>query len=79
MFETIQSLQCSKILGWLQPAADWHEANTTSVSQSAVTWSLMVSEVFKVISPQCPVGQPVFLRLSHGKFRGSNHPYSPLL
>lgn len=58
MFETIQSLQCYKILGWLQWAADWLMANKTSEFQSAVTWSLMLSEVFKVISPQCPEGQP---------------------
>lgn len=58
MFETIQSLQCYKILGWLERAADWLVANKTSGFQSAVTWSLMLSEVFKVIAPQCPVGQP---------------------
>lgn len=58
MFETIQSLQCYKILGWLEGAADWLVANKTSGFQSAVTWSLTLSEVFKVTSPQCPVGQP---------------------
>lgn len=76
MFETIQSLQCYKILGWLEWAADWLMANKTSEFQSAVTWSLMLSEVFKVISPQCPEGQPSLYKAASLSYCSPNHPSS---